>query len=340
MQVITVYADASCIVFKKGDGVRVNCDWLAFYFDSPGAPEYAGDFFIRVDVETGVQTIKRGFHVFEGSFDTTVAVRSLDGRVYFSGNPSRFGREDNLFGYSVRDAYRRAGAILGLVGITCPFAPTFTRIDLNTNLSFGTPLAASQYMRVASAAKTSRQRQRAYDGDTVTYGEGSRYFYSKIYLKGVEMQRHNRGALADWVFAQGVVRYEAEYKSGFLRGVRGLSVSAVESELMKDFFSRCESHLAETKTLRGVDDLPARVRTTYIAWLQGYEPRDLLSRPTWYRHRRELQEFGVDIAIPASSLVRGEIPVSVVIVKPVPLCAPDGYVIPPAHLIELKRKMG
>jgi len=320
--------------------VRVNCDWLSFYFDSPDAPEIAGDFFIRVDVETGVQTVKRGFHVFEGSWDTTIAIRSLLGRVYFSGNPSRFGRQDNLFGYSLREAYVRARAILGLVGIACPACPTFTRVDLNTNFSFGSPLAAGQFMRLAAASKTSRQRQRAYDGDTVTYGEGSRFFYSKVYLKGLEMQRHSRGPLADWVFNQGVVRYEAEYKSGYLRSLRRCDLAALEVELLKDFDGRVSSHFGETlETMHGLDDLPAKVRCTFVAWKQGYDPRDLLARATWYRHRRELQAFGVDIAIPASSVVRGELPVSVVVVRPVPLIAPSDYVMPPAHLIELKRKM-
>jgi len=317
--------------------LRANCDWLSFWFDAPDAPEVAGDFYIRQSVDTGVIEVKRGFHVFEGSFDTTLAVRSYCGRVYFSGNPSRFGRADNLFGYSLCDAYKRASAVLATVGITAPHWPHVTRVDLNTNFGFGSAVAAGHFMRSASQHKTSRQRQRAYDGDTVTYGEGSRYFYSKVYLKGIEMQRHAPGELADWVTAQGVVRYEAEYKSQFLRRCVSTSLIDLEAELMEDFKNRAAAHFSETGKVEQVDDLPSLVRTTYVAWKQGYDPRDLLARATFYRHRRALLDFGIDISIPASNAVQGSFPVPIVVVVPTPLEAPEGYELPPAHLIHLKR---
>ena len=322
----------------------VNCDWMAFYYESAGARELAGDWYLceAVDEEgkkTGVVSVRRGRYVIRGSYDSNVTVTSISGRVYFSGNPSKFGREDNLFGYSMVEAYARCRAILSVVGLESPACPVFTRVDLNTNISFGSALAASSYMRMASATKTSRQRQRAYDGDTVTYGEGSKYFMSKVYLKGVEMKRHDPGRWAEFAFGAGVVRYEAEYKSQFfVHGLRRLSLQGLEGALMKDFLARAASHFVATETFEDVDKLPALVRATYIAWFRGYDPRDLLSRASWYRHRRALLAFGVDIAVSASNVVQGNIPVRVQIVTPVVLEMPVDYELPPAHLVVVEKR--
>ena len=62
----------------------------------------------------------RGFK-FEGSFDTKVLI-TCDGRtVRFSGNPSRFGRPDNVFGFDMATSIRRINEILAKLGL-----PPFT----------------------------------------------------------------------------------------------------------------------------------------------------------------------------------------------------------------------
>lgn len=43
--------------------------------------------------------------------------------------------------------------------------------------------------------------------------------------------------------------------------------------------------------------LPVKLRGTYVTWLMGYNPYFLMSRETYYRHKRELlSTFGIDIA--------------------------------------------
>ncbi len=44
--------------------------------------------------------------------------------------------------------------------------------------------------------------------------------------------------------------------------------------------------------------LPVKLRGTYVTWLMGYNPPYfLMSRETYYRHKRELlSTFGIDIS--------------------------------------------
>lgn len=42
--------------------------------------------------------------------------------------------------------------------------------------------------------------------------------------------------------------------------------------------------------------LPTKVRGTYVIWLMGFNPYFLMSRETFYRHKRELEFYGVDIS--------------------------------------------
>jgi hypothetical protein len=65
------------------------------------------------------QTV-RGFQ-FQGSFDTKIMVSCDGNTVKFSGNPSRFGRPDNVFGYDLATCLRRVNLIVGKLGL-----PPFT----------------------------------------------------------------------------------------------------------------------------------------------------------------------------------------------------------------------
>lgn len=49
--------------------------------------------------------------------------------------------------------------------------------------------------------------------------------------------------------------------------------------------------------------LSGRLQGTYKLWAACVDLHDLLSRATWYRHRRELLKFGVDIAQPPAGRV-------------------------------------
>ena len=46
-----------------------------------------------------------------------------------------------------------------------------------------------------------------------------------------------------------------------------------------------------------IQSLPKNLRLTYTAWVNGEDLRQVLSRPTFYRYRTRLMEYGIDISI-------------------------------------------
>ena len=47
-----------------------------------------------------------------------------------------------------------------------------------------------------------------------------------------------------------------------------------------------------------LNDIPRSLRSSYELWNLGKDVRCLVSRPTFYRHKKKLLEFGIDISIP------------------------------------------
>lgn len=95
-------------------------DWLTMYQDHPTQLPYLGDrASVEIDTVTGESLgVRQPTLVHEGSFCTSLHVRVSGNRVTVSGNPSRFGRIDNLFGFTSLDdcvaVYNRVLLSLGL----------------------------------------------------------------------------------------------------------------------------------------------------------------------------------------------------------------------------------
>lgn len=61
-----------------------------------------------------------------------------------------------------------------------------------------------------------------------------------------------------------------------------------------------------TEQIKITDDvmlkMPNKLRSTYTLWLEGHDLRNLISKPTYYRHRKELKEYGVNIDLRPESV--------------------------------------
>lgn len=156
-----------------------------------------------------------GYLSHEGSYSTAVQIRAHGGLVEWSGNPSRWGRPDNVWGYTrlsqcVHSVINHHLAQYGLPLFTTSPEPHFgarrrqrdgirhasmittgavlTRVDLCRNLAAGDAQSAAAYIRAASSA--------AYRGKTPTVHPGSVSWGShrnsrlKIYDKGREISDH------------------------------------------------------------------------------------------------------------------------------------------------------
>ena len=68
------------------------------------------------------------------------------------------------------------------------------------------------------------------------------------------------------------------------------------TELLLECISKLE--LSDVYMLKDdvLDSLPPRLRLTYQAWLNGDDLKTVLSRPTFYRYRKQILQYGVDIS--------------------------------------------
>lgn len=186
------------------------CDWISIYQQHGGdLPRIADGAVVRIDRhgETECLTLKKC--KIEGSHETAVFVRCDGETVWFDGNVSKWGRTDNIFGYSFQQCLLIINNLLASLGLP-PFTDgekyitnvkgepktvwtgaKVTRVDLTENFSVGSKENAYHYMRYLESQQSSRLKTGTYgEGETVDFGRGSRVVYFKVYLKGPELRKH------------------------------------------------------------------------------------------------------------------------------------------------------
>lgn len=193
------------------------CDWLSLYQhhgQGQGLPLVNDGAFVRYDAH-GVHesTTLKKLRV-EGSHETALFVRCDGETVWFEGNVSKFGRPDNVFGFTLGQCIERINAFLHTLGLppftsgvrsvdqrvgdskTGDWRPTWTgaritRIDITQNFAAGSRDNAYAFMRHLASQQASRLKTGTHgEGETVDFGRGSRRVYSKAYLKGPELFKH------------------------------------------------------------------------------------------------------------------------------------------------------
>lgn len=310
------------------------CDWISIHQDHGCELPIVNDGIVMsVDEDGQVRWKSHRPTAVEGSHSTQVRVRSDgNGYVSFSGNVSRFGRPHNLFGFDLGECLHRINEILGWYGLP-PFTrgmeipriskvsgrwcsadrgramqvkiewtgARITRLDLTQNFGTGSLSDARAYMEWLSTQQhTARIKVGTYhDGETVDWGRGSRRIYSKAYLKSAELARHGAPVEAvRYCEDRGVIRFEVTVKSTQLidMGCHFLgSLDMTQLELL--FAERREVMTRAEHTHDDLEQLPNTLRRTARDWLAGDDLAKRMSERTFRRHRKELLEYGIDIAV-------------------------------------------
>lgn len=302
-------------------------DWLSVeqVYPEGGLPCVDAGCIISTDPDGSLEwkTVRAVQH--EGSFDTSIQVRSDGYRVRISGNLSRFGRPDNLFGLPLSRCLVVASRVLAHYGLPA-FTPgervwnsrsdsyawtgaRISRIDLTANFAAGSPDDAHAVMQYLGAQHAGRHTGRVLgDGETVEWGRGSRRQYWKTYIKYKEMARHNNAGhiperLIQYARDNGIIRLEGTLRSNsltdigsaflgdYLKGCRAMS------ELIRLFDERVSVISRAEKTIDDLADLPRTIRATARDYLAGENVADNLPKATFYRHRAQLLPYGIDIAV-------------------------------------------
>lgn len=235
-----------------------------------------------------------------------------------------FGRECNADGKdyfsSTTDAgYQAVGAVI-------------TRVDLTKNWFTGSAGNCDQFIRHLQSFKSGRQEPTSYKTTGVAWGVGSKYWYAKVYGKAAEYYRQNGKnskkfdkQLFDFMFNNGIARHEIELKSRYLKQNNlwrfSLWVDGMEDRIYALFNDVIDGHVRVDSYL----EIPGRAGELAVAWRDGADLKTRLAQNTYYRYRRELLKYGIDIAVSCNV---SRLPLRVEVVTLSPAVKPDWYSLP------------
>lgn len=359
---------------------RISIDWLSVYQYHPEAPKLGDSVILFCDLESGEvrsECVKGLQH--RGSHDSALQIRCDGRRVEVSGNPSKWGRFDNVYGHATIgrciEVYNEVLRSLGLPEFcederirvspfqfqrsdaVAPAGPVITRVDLCRNWQAGSASDSRTIVNaLSSVVRMGRAGWLSPDGCTVAWGVGSRYVYTKYYLKGPELRKHPgadpeyTAQLADWCDTVGLVRQEVSFKSMHLKR-NGLDrpgawdaydVQGGTVDLMSQLLDEYSPHRETGAACDNVRDLystmveaglpKSRARAAQVAaeaYRNGFrfnhDPKKgpvNISRSAFYRLKADVALCGIDIAAPLNVAA---LPVRIRTVELSPAVAPDWY---------------
>ncbi|HBC1013188.1 TPA: Replication-associated protein G2P [Escherichia coli] len=299
-------------------------DWLTGVYPCLHEPLASGSVIsLDADGEIEWQTVKRVS--VRGSHESALQVRSVgsdgEGRcthLYIDGNPSKFLQghnvvgSDDLRGLAV-SSYARVLSLLNIPHHLESYREVLkgnfklSRVDINYMFELGSLENVRAWLYAAEFKAKSRHGRTCGKNGTVYWGQHSRRWGVKGYSKYDEHMSGKKGhslpdkfvyeGLLDW--SRDKLRLECVFRSLELKrnnldyGYGWNNETALK--LFNEYISRLEMNNNVMISDKKVNDLPRFIQSTYLLWKQGVDLRGCLPSRTFYRHRRQLLEFGIDI---------------------------------------------
>jgi II/X family phage/plasmid replication protein len=295
-----------------------------------------GGFVVKLRPDGEVEWETRCRVSVPGSHSKTITVRSEGGdgrgnatKLVISGNPSKYLQGHNVFGSDdlqglVKDAFLTICSVLELdiPPATMSALNTgeyrLTRVDVNYMYSLGTQGNVQTWLRAAEYKSKTRHGRPLTTRGSVYWGKHSKRWSLKAYSKYEEIHAPGDHKLPD-KFNNTPIKDFAKDKLRIELTLRGKVLDEIDyavakkwrletpSELYGEYIKRIEMNeqIALSTTL--INELPAKVRSTYISWKEGYNPREILSKPTFYRHRKILLDHGIDIDLAVEKVDRSNV---------------------------------
>lgn len=259
----------------------------------------------------------------EGSYSDAIALKthSVDSEgpseLYVSGNPVKFFQGHNIFGHNC--PHELTVSLMDKLDDLLPeLEPTennrwawslgayrFTRVDVTSMFGLGSNSAVNDWLRSAEYSSRTRHGRPTMKANTLYWGKQSRRWSLKAYAKAQELEAHPPSrdmpeSLTDW--ASDKLRVELVLRQMQLKEL-GLDVAAnwmSGDTTLEDVYLNHLSKLQMVENMRVNDDemiskLPPRLAGTYVKWRDGYDLLSLMTKRTFYRHRKELLAYGLDI---------------------------------------------
>ncbi len=243
----------------------------------------------------------------QGSFDSGMRVRMGTKGIYLSGNPIKWLSGQNLDGPDSAASLlsRVVGPLMAALGWRAVLSITdarISRVDVTRSLHLGRTERVREVLRVAAiTARARHQGAATASHQTIYFGQHSRRHTVKLYCKADETRSHVSRNLPTFLYeeltaqAEGLLRIEVTIRGPQLKEDHNdLARAWITSDVADQYWSR---YWGTVTLSSGVDlmddqtiDLPRRLRRTYDLWRRGGDCSELLSRSTFWRHRKELLE--------------------------------------------------
>ncbi len=180
-------------------------------------------------------------------------------------------------------------------------------LDINQLYDVGNDASVEAWLHAAEMRACSRHGRSTADKGTVYLGKNSRRWAFKFYNKAREMKAKGKThALPDYLqnvgleeFVQGKLRAEFRIFSKELEKHGITHGYDITHDTLQHLFNTYLGKIDMTQQATLIDDqllkMPRAVQGTYQLWRQGADLRSLFPSNTFYRHRRALLEYGIDI---------------------------------------------
>lgn len=262
----------------------------------------------------------------EGSYRASITVRSIggagDGRathLLLSGNPAKFLQGHNVFGSD--DLLPLIYDTFLVICKSLEIEPSLEElrqikqgdyiiknIDINRSFELPTRADVRAWLRAMEFKSKTRHGRPSSKGGTLYFGKGTSRWKIKAYCKGEELEAGKKHGLPDELqntplksWADNKLRVELTLLKKELQEIgigkaKDLTVSKID-ELYSQYIGRIE--MSEQIALSSEDQLklPTKFQSTYLHWNNGMDLRAILPKATYYRHRKALLEYGIDIAL-------------------------------------------
>lgn len=277
----------------------------------------------KLDADGNVEWLTQSFMSVEGSHDSSVSIKALTPQtIVISGNPVKWLQGHNLFG--TNDLVALMAKFFSSLYETMAeqgFNPTIeqceaieqgrytvSRIDVNETWHLNNQHDVKAWIRAAGEKMSMPYRGKGvFSGDTLYWGKGSKLWFLKCYSKGDEINSKKSNypkvlrtpemlSYADKALRLELVICSKALREWGLNEPCKWTIDTPRMLLLKHIRTLDMSNnfkLSSTIT----SALPSGLRLAYIAWFTGEDLRTILPKNTFYRYRRKLKEYDIDIAL-------------------------------------------
>ena len=276
----------------------------------------------KLDADGNVEWLSQSWLPVEGSHSTNIMVKSLTPQtIQISGNPAKWLQGHNLFGTNNLMKLMWLFFLSLHEQLSDELSPTIdqlemiengrysvSRVDINETWHLKNQFDVKAWIRSAGQKVNMPYRGKGvFSGDTLYWGKGSKYYYLKCYSKGDEINS-KKSNFPDELrtpemleYADKALRLELVLCSKALREWHLNMPCVWLPDMPKMLLVEHVRNLEMSNNFKLSDDvlnnLPTRMKLAYLGWLSGEDLRQILPKNTFYRYRRKLKEYDIDIAL-------------------------------------------